>query len=170
MTNLNFSTSNISMRPANPNDSIFIEELFRSTRDALRLADNDPEYVEEIIGHQFNFQAQGYGANYPNALTFIIEHHRERIGRAVVDFGHNSVHLLDIVFIPVARGKGFDKTVLQAMQETAKKICSPMTLIVDQTNAMAKHLYLSLGFVVESVHPPSELMIWYPPVSQRPLG
>lgn len=30
MDQINFSSSNISMRPANPNDSIFIEELFRS--------------------------------------------------------------------------------------------------------------------------------------------
>ncbi|WP_321491906.1 GNAT family N-acetyltransferase [uncultured Desulfobacter sp.] len=165
MNQINFSSSNISMRPANPNDSIFIEELFRSTRNALRLGDNDPEYVEEIIGHQFNYQTLGYGAKYPNALTFIIEHHRERIGRTVVDFGHNSVHLLDIAFIPIARGKGFGKTVLQSLQEAAKKICVPMTLVVDQSNATARHLYLGLGFVVESVQPPSELMIWYPPAN-----
>lgn len=166
MTQLNFSGSNISMRPANPNDAVFIEELFRSTRTALYLGDNDPEYVEEIIGNQFNFQTLGYGDTYPNALTFIIEHHGERIGRSIVDFGHNAVHLVDIAFIPRARGKGFGKTVLLALQEAARKICAPMTLVVDQSNTMARHLYLSLGFVVESVQPPSELMIWYPATQQ----
>lgn len=166
MTELNFPGSNISMRPANPNDSIFIEELYRSTRGDLRLADKAPEFIEELIGQQFNFQTIGYGDQYPNALTFIVEHYRECIGRAIVDFGHNVVHLVDIAFIPRARGKGFGKTVLMALQEAAKKICVPMTLVVDQSNTMARNLYLGLGFVVESAQPPTELLIWYPPANQ----
>lgn len=166
MTQVNFSGGNISMRPANPNDSIFIEELFRSTRDHLRLIDKEPEFIEELIGQQYNFQTLGYGDTYPNAMTFIVEHHQERIGRAVVDFGHNAVHLVDIAFIPKARGKGFGKSVLQGLQEAAKKISAPMTLVVEQSNTMARNLYLGLGFVVESVQPPHELMIWYPPANR----
>lgn len=154
--------NNISMRPAKPVDDVFIEALFESTREALKWGDNDPDYVKMVIENQHYLQSKSYSTNYPEAMIFIIEYHHQKVGRAIVDFGHNVAHLIDLAFIAPARGKGYGKIVIQALQQAAAKTHLPMTLVVDQENTIATKLYLSLGFRVESVKPPSVLMVWYP--------
>lgn len=64
----------------------------------------EQDYIESIVEMQFKAQTQGYGDQFPNAMYFIIEKHHEPIGKAIIDFGHNEVRLIDIAFIPQARG------------------------------------------------------------------
>ena len=79
-------------------------------------------------------------------MYFIIEKHHEPIGRATIDFGHNEAHLLDIAFLPQARGHGFGKAIIQSFQLAAAQSGLPMSLNVLQSNTGAK-LMLSQPWV-----------------------
>jgi ribosomal protein S18 acetylase RimI-like enzyme len=155
----------LSLRPMNSSDSVFIESLYRSTRDDLRMIDAEDDFIEELIGMQHSAQTQGYGDMFPNAMYFVAEYHSERIGRVVLDFGQNEVRVVDIALIPAARGKGYGSQVLQAVQLVAGKVMAPVTLSVRSDHVLAKQLYARLGFVVEEQQMPFERMIWYPQAS-----
>lgn len=152
----------LNLRPANTGDSAFIESLYRTTREDLRQLDADKEIVENLIDMQFDAQTNGYGEQFPNAMHFVVEKLGERIGRVIVDFGSNEVRIVDIAFIPRARGQGYGTAILRMMQQAAAKIMAPLALSVNSFNTEAKNLYLRLGFQVEEYHPPIERMIWYP--------
>ena len=160
----------LGLRPAMPKDQPFLEDLHRTCRDDLQLIEGDKEFVEAIIAMQFNAQNVGYGTQYPNAMYWIVEKQGQNIGKATIDFGSNFVHLVDLAFIPEARGKGFGRAVLESIQHTSKQVGAPMSLSVLQSNVSAKKLYLSLGFVVESVSSPYEMLVWYPPAEKIIVG
>ena len=150
------------IRPARSSDNIFLQKLHHSVRQDLQLIEGKQELIETIVEMQFTAQTQGYGDKFPNAMYFIIEKHHEKIGKATLDFGHNEVRLLDIAFLPEARGHGFGKAIIQSFQACAAQLAIPLCLSVEQINVQAKQLYLSLGFQIESVQPPYEFMAWYP--------
>ncbi|CAM3536265.1 Acetyltransferase (GNAT) family protein [Vibrio aerogenes CECT 7868] len=150
------------IRPSRETDKPFLEKLHHAARQDLQLIDGEKEFIESIVEMQFRAQTEGYGSQFPDAMYFIIEKHHEPIGRAAIDFGHNEAHLLDIAFLPQARGHGFGKAIIQSFQMAAAQSGLPVSLNVLQGNWGAKQLYLSLGFVVEAARPPYEEMRWYP--------
>ncbi len=152
----------LSLRPTRASDGAFLESLHRSTREDLRLVDGEDDFIEELIDMQHRAQTTGYGDMFPNAMYFIIENQGERIGRVVLDFGHVEIRVVDLAFIPAARGKGFGAQTLQTVQMVASKLMAPVVLTVLSQNVLAKQLYLRLGFVVVDMQFPLERMIWYP--------
>jgi GNAT superfamily N-acetyltransferase len=152
----------LGMRPARPSDSGFLEALHRSTRDDLRLIDAEDDFIEALIDMQRRAQTEGYGSDFPDAMHFVIEKRGEAIGRAVVDFGHNEVRLVDLAFIPKARGKGFGRAILQGLQRAATQVRAPLALTVMQGNLPALRLYAGLGFQPEEVNAAYVRMVWYP--------
>ncbi|SHO57840.1 GNAT family N-acetyltransferase [Vibrio quintilis] len=151
------------IRPSTAADKPFLEKLHHATRQDLQWIDGEKDLIESIVELQFQAQTGGYGEQFPNAMYFIIEKQRERIGKATIDFGHNEVRLVDIAFLPEARGHGFGKAIIQSFQTAAAQSGLPVSLTVMQQNLNAKQFYISLGFQVESVTAPYELMVWYPP-------
>jgi GNAT superfamily N-acetyltransferase len=152
----------LAMRPARPSDQPFLESLYRSTREDLRLLDAEEDFIEEFIGFQRRAQTEGYGGMFPNAMYFVVDYHTESIGRVVLDFGANEIRVIDIALIPAARGKGYGGQILQAVQATAGKVMTPVTLTVRFDHLRAKQLYTRLGFAVEEAQIPYERMVWYP--------
>lgn len=154
----------LGLRVARDSDRLFIENLFRETREYLYLVNAEKDYLDMVVDQQRQFQLQAYGQQAPNAYTMIIEKQGESIGKIVMDFGANMVHILDLAFIGPARGKGYGKAVLQAMQYVAAQQCLPVGLSVEKQNLPAKKLYLSLGFQVSEETPTHEFLLWYPAV------
>lgn len=154
----------LGMRPAGPADQPFLASLYSSTRDDLRLIDGEKEFVDSIVDMQFRAQGIGYGHQYPNAMYFIVEKQRDRIGKVTLDFGPNAVHVVDIAFIPAARGKGYGKGVLQAIQMAAGMSKAPVVLSVAKDNYPARQLYTQLGFRLEEAGTMYDRLIWYPDV------
>lgn len=139
-----------------------MESLYSSTRDDLRQIAAERDLIEEIITQQHRAQTTGYGNMYPNAYYFIVEKLGDKIGRIVVDIGDTEVRLVDIAFIPLARGKGYGAHVLRALQQAAAQCRAPLALTVNRHNLPARNLYLTLGFRSEGGHPMLERMVWYP--------
>jgi len=152
----------LGLRPATPADQPFVQTLYASTRDDLRLIDGEQEFVESIIEMQFRAQSMGYGDQHPNAMYFVVEKLGEPIGRVTLDFGPNAVHVVDIAFIRQARGKGYGKAVLQVIQVTAGKLRAPVVLSVAKDNLIARRLYQQLGFQLEETGALYDHLIWYP--------
>jgi ribosomal protein S18 acetylase RimI-like enzyme len=155
-------SAGLSIRPARATDRGFLESLYRSTRDDLRLADVEPALIEAVIDQQRDAQAQGYGEAFPDALYFVVEKQGERIGRLVIDFGGSEVRVVDLGFVPAARGLGYGTAVLQGLKQAAAGAHLPLVLTVRSDNLAARQLYLRLGFRVEVAGPPFERMVWYP--------
>ena len=152
----------LGLRMATRADGPFIAALFHSTREAFYLADQATDYVRNVIEQQFELQAEGYGRQSPDAMTFIVDKQGTSIGRLILDFGKNIAHILDIALIKEARGKGYGKAIIQAVQYIAQKQRLPVGLSVDRQNARAKRLYLSLGFMVAEYGETHEFLLWYP--------
>lgn len=160
----NHLPSGLSIRPARTSDKVFLENLYRATREDLRMLDADDDFIESLIEMQFRAQREGYGEQHPDAMYFIIESHGESVGRLTLAMGGSEVRIVDIAFIPAARGKGLGKGVLQALQLTAQKIPAPLSLAVLRTNVAAIQLYVNLGFQAEQQTDTHLLMVWHPPI------
>lgn len=164
-------SSPITIRPATSQDKPFLEKLYHCTRDDLKTIEGDKEFVDELIQMQFRAQTEGYGNQFPNAMYFIVEKLQQPIGKISVDFGHSEIRIIDIAFIKEAQNKGFGQEILKYLQNAAATVCTPLTLSVMNDNYSAKAVYQKLGFVVESISAPYELLIWHPkPENIRVFG
>ena len=155
----------LDIRPARDSDRPFIESLYHTTRDDLRLIDAESDFIESLIEQQQHAQTVGYGDQFPNAMYFIIEKQGERVGRVVIDFGHNEIRIVDIALIPEARGRGYGSGVLRALKHAAKSVCAPLVLSVHRQNPAARRLYEQEGFRLEQSDQMNDQMIWYPSYS-----
>lgn len=156
----------LGLRAARPSDKPFIEKLFQSTREFLYLADAEKDYIDMIIGHQMQLQEHSYGDQSPNACTMVVEKQGTAIGKVMIDFGSNIAHVIDLAFIMEARGRGYGKAVLQAVQYVAGQQGLPVGLTVEKQNLPAKNLYVKLGFQLAEASQTHEFMLWYPPASR----
>ena len=155
----------ISVRPATQNDQPFLELLYRSARPDLQFIDGEQELIDTVVAQQMRAMEEGAGANYPNAMHFIIEKTQHSVGALVVDFGHNEVRVIYVAFIPTARGFSYGKAILQGVQQAAANNQCPVAVVVWHNNPGAKRIYLELGFKVEEAQPLADRMIWYPGAS-----
>ena len=156
----------LGIRLATIQDQAFIKSLFNSTRQFLDLADAETDYLDMVKSHQQQLQEESYGQQSPDAMTFIIDKQGTLVGKLILDFGRNIVHILDIALIPQARGKGYGKAIIQAVQHVAMKQSLPLGLSVDIRNCTARRLYASLGFQLAEHHDWYQFLLWYPPASK----
>lgn len=152
----------LNIRPAQQHDKGFLERLYNSTREDLRLLDAQPDFIEALIDMQFQAQQDDYAERFPNAMHFIIEKHTEAIGRATLNFSENEIRVVDIAFLPEARGHGFGQAIIQSFQLCAEQSALPLALTVSNMNQMAIQVYLKLGFQVDVKDQLHTCMSWYP--------
>jgi ribosomal protein S18 acetylase RimI-like enzyme len=160
----------LGLRFATANDQVFIKSLFHSTREAFYLAEQETDYIKDLIEQQQEIQTVGYGTQSPDAITFIVEKQSVAIGRLILDFGKNIAHIIDIALIKEARNKGYGKSIIQAVQYTSTKQAMPVGLTVSTHEPLVKNLYVSLGFETKESTGSHEFMLWYPPASKTYTG
>ena len=152
----------LGLRLATASDSPFISQLFHDSRLHFYGAEQEPEYIRNVIDHQLELQTQGYGRQAPGAMTFIIEKTSSPIGRIILDFGRNIAHLLDFALIPEVRNKGYGTSIIRAIQYVAQQQKIPVGLSVEHQNVNAKTLYTRLGFKPAERTWTHDFMIWHP--------
>lgn len=153
---------NLVIRPARPEDNDFLKSLYRSERNDLRMIEAAADFIEELISIQYLAKTQGYADRFPNAMYFLVERLGVPIGRLVVNFGHDAVRLVDIAFVPEARGLGYGTHVIKTVQFAAARIQAPVALTVSRDNVSARRAYSSLGFLVEWSDAISDHLVWHP--------
>lgn len=165
--NATFNGSALGLRPANAADAPFLAQLYRSTRPEFAQLDATPEQIEALGTQQYGVLQAGAGAQFPNAMHFVVERVSERVGALIVDFGPNEIRLIYLALLPALRGQGYGRQLVQGLQQAAARTRAPLAVTVWRSNPGARALYLALGFVVEESEPAAERLVWYPPA--RPM-
>ena len=155
----------VRLRMTTPADAAFERRLHDANRRDLTLIDGSRDFVQSIFDMQHRARDEGYGAQFPNAMYYIIEKQGDAIGRLVLDFGHNEVRVVDIALTPAAQGQGVGKTVLNAVKQVAGNVPCPVTLTVSLRQPHLVRFYVGLGFVQDPDEPPRgghALLRWTP--------
>lgn len=149
---------NLTLRPATAADGVFMEELFRSTREQFYSMPMPRSQVDLLLAQQYRLQQASYVRLWPGAHTLIIERAGRGIGKIMLDENAAQVHIIDFVLESGMRGKGYGTTILRALQAAAG--ARRIGLSVDRQNPGARKLYCSLGFQVEAASETHESMSW----------
>lgn len=165
MLNDIFLKDGLALRKATQRDRAFMQQLFNSTREHLRLLPLTGPQIEILFEQQYRLQQTHYANQWPNAHTLIIQQSDKTIGKIMLDENETALHIIDIALEPAMRGKGYGTALLRAIQAAAQKRGLPVKLSVDRQNRQAKKLYLALGFQVTGTSDTHESMNWPPPVS-----
>jgi ribosomal protein S18 acetylase RimI-like enzyme len=139
------SGPSITMRPAGPDDEVFLSDLFASTRPELSLIDLPDDQKQFLMAMQFNAQRQQYDASYPEAESTIIMVHGQPVGRMLVDRNDLEFTLIDIALAPEHRNAGIGTSMIRELLSEAAGASKPVRLHVAKSNP-AQRLYDRLGF------------------------
>ncbi|HEX7027722.1 MAG TPA: GNAT family N-acetyltransferase [Gammaproteobacteria bacterium] len=152
----------LKLRKAKQRDRAFMQQLFNSTREHLRLLPLTGPQIEALFAQQYQLQQTYYAGQWPDASTLIIQLGSNAIGKIIIDENQTALHIIDIALEPAMRGKGYGTALLRAIQAAAQKRGLPVRLSVDRQNRQAKKLYLALGFQVTGTSDTHESMSWSP--------
>lgn len=137
----------IELRPEAKDDEIFIETVYRSTREAeLDLTNWTELQKNAFILMQLTAQLAEYKIKFPAAAFQVIIFNKQRAGRYYTWENDEEIRLIDITLLPKYRGKGIGTTLLKDLLKRADKVQKKISLHVDPASA-ALQLYLRLGFI-----------------------
>lgn len=156
---LNLELAHLRLRPALPDDDVFLKMLYASTRDDLRAA-AEPPLLDMLLDMQWRAQRAGYRQGFPGADDTIIEAGGAPLGRLLVERSLRPWRIVDIALLPAARGLGHGAAVLAALQQQAAALGAALALSVRHDNPHARRLYLAMGFVPADADALSQQMIW----------
>jgi ribosomal protein S18 acetylase RimI-like enzyme len=150
------------LRFAHKNDDAFLFPLFCSTRTEFSLLPLPPQQLELLLQQQYRLQQAGYAAQYPLAVTLVIEYQSVNIGKIVINKSNASVHVVDFAIVPQYRGCGYGSVILESVKAYAHINGATVCLSVDRQNVRARQLYLRLGFQSSEVTETHEWLLWPP--------
>lgn len=148
------------LRELQPQDQIFVESLFFSTREYFYQMPVAKSQADMLIRQQFILQQASYVKAFPAAKTLIVQLFSEPIGKIILNNSSDSLHIIDIAFIQSSRGKGYGTAILCGLKNLANEMGLPVRLAVDQQNDRAKKLYLSLGFALIESSSTHDTLLW----------
>lgn len=136
----------LTARPRTLADTEFFAALYASTR-ATELAPVPwpDEAKQAFLRSQFEAQSRHYDLHYATAEFLVVEREDERIGRMILSWGEQDLHLVDIALIPARCGRGLGTALLRAAMAQAG---GSVSIHVERFNP-ALRLYQRLGFVPE---------------------
>ena len=139
----------IRLKSASAADERFLRHLFNAVRAADFAAAGLPQAtLDMLLEQQYRAQAMGYTAQFPDAVSLIVLHRDQPVGRVMLTAGGRRWHLIDIVLLPSSRGQGIGRDLIEAIARAATdKAARELTLSVLFSNAGARRLYARLGFI-----------------------
>jgi ribosomal protein S18 acetylase RimI-like enzyme len=134
------------LRPETADDRPFLAELYASTRLEELAQTAWPETAKrDFLAQQFTAQHTHYTLHYPGAEWLIIERDGSTVGRLYFVHWTRECRIIDIAFLPEARGRGFGSAALgDLIDQAGDRIVS---IHVERMNP-ALSLYRWLGFEV----------------------
>jgi ribosomal protein S18 acetylase RimI-like enzyme len=138
----------IHLRPVEEKDTLFIEAVYRSTREAeLALTNWTDEQKQAFIIMQSMAQLAEYKKNYPGAIYQIITYNKKDAGRLYTWETENDIRIVDITVLPVYRGKKIATYLLNKMIDRSNATQKKLSLHVLPNNPVLK-FYQRLGFEI----------------------
>jgi ribosomal protein S18 acetylase RimI-like enzyme len=137
----------IALRPEVKKDDLFIEAVYRCTREAELNFTNWPEQQKHaFVIMQSMAQLAEYKTKFPGASFQVIIYKKKDAGRFYTCENENEIRLIDITVLPQFRSKGIASFLLEGLIKKSTKAQKKITLHVDSLNP-ALQLYLRFGFV-----------------------
>jgi GNAT superfamily N-acetyltransferase len=139
--------STLAVRPALPQDEIFLYELYSAVRGPeFAHAPLNATQKEHLIRLQFRGQMSSYTQMYPNSCYHIVLLDSKPIGRLWVAPGEHAFHLVDIAVHPSLQSKGIGTVLVQRVQEEAKQRGHGITSTIFRFNPGSLRFHKRLGF------------------------
>jgi ribosomal protein S18 acetylase RimI-like enzyme len=137
----------ITRRRETPQDEAFLRRMIIDTVARELGADAWPEPMRgHLLGIQFQGRRQFHRANYPDAVSEVIEVDGSDAGWMVVVSLPHEVRLVEIMVAAECRGQGIGSAAIGDVLGAAEKAGKPVRLHVNVTNTGAIRLYERLGF------------------------
>jgi ribosomal protein S18 acetylase RimI-like enzyme len=141
--------STLAVRPALPQDEIFLYELYSAVRGPeFALAPITPTQKEALIRMQFRGQMSAYTQMYPNSCYHIVLLDGSPVGRLWVAPGEGEFRLVDIAIHPKLQSKGIGTVLVQRLQQEAAKSRLPIRCCVFRFNPGSLRFHQRLGFII----------------------
>ncbi len=141
--------STLAVRPALPQDEIFLYDLYSAVRaPEFELAPIPATQKEQLIRMQFRAQMSEYAQMYPNSCYHVVLLDGNPVGRLWVAPGNGELHLVDIAVHPKLQGKGIGTVLVQRVQQEAAKVRLPIRCCVFRFNTGSLRFHRRLGFSI----------------------
>jgi ribosomal protein S18 acetylase RimI-like enzyme len=155
--------STLAVRPALPQDEIFLYELYSAVRGPeFDLAPISATQKEHLIRMQFHGQMSAYTQNYPNSCYHIVLLDSKPVGRLWVAPGEREFHLVDIAVHPSVQNKGIGTVLVQRLQQEATRARLPITSCSLRFNLGSLRFHKRLGFTILREDEMYSYMQWKP--------
>ncbi|MGA3371830.1 MAG: GNAT family N-acetyltransferase [Terracidiphilus sp.] len=155
--------STLAVRPALPQDEIFLYELYWAVRaPEFALAPITTTQKEHLIRMQFRGQMSAYTQMYPNSCYHVVLLDGKPVGRLWVAPGDNDFQLVDIAIHPKLQSKGIGTVLVQRLQQEAAKARLPIHCYVFRFNPGSLRFHQRLGFTIVREDPMYYYMEWRP--------
>lgn len=155
--------STLAVRPALPQDEIFLYELYSAVRGPeFDLAPISATQKEHLIRMQFHGQMSAYTQNYPNSCYHIVLLDSKPVGRLWVAPGEREFHLVDIAVHPSVQNKGIGTVLVQRLQQEATRARLPITSCCLRFNLGSLRFHKRLGFTILREDEMYSYMQWMP--------
>ena len=155
--------STLVVRPALPQDEIFLYDLYSAVRaPEFELAPIPATQKELLIRMQFRAQLSAYTEMYPNSCYHLVLLDSKPVGRLWVAPGDGELQLVDIAVHPKLQGKGIGTVLVQRVQQEAAKARLPIRCCVFRFNPGSLRFHLRLGFSVVREDQTHYYMEWRP--------
>jgi GNAT superfamily N-acetyltransferase len=141
--------STLAVRPALPQDEIFLYELYSAVRGPeFALAPVTATQREELIRMQFRASMSAYSATFPNSCYHLVLLDGKPVGRLWVAQGDDEFTLVDIAVHPSVQSKGIGTVLIQRLQQEAAKARLPIRSTVFRFNPGSLRFHTRLGFTI----------------------
>lgn len=141
--------STLAVRPALPQDEIFLYDLYSAIRGPeFALAPIPAAQKEQLIRMQFQAQMSEYAQMYPNSCYHLVLLDSKPAGRLWVAPGNGELQLVDIAVHPNLQGKGIGTVLVQRVQQEAAKARLPIRCCVFRFNTGSLRFHQRLGFFI----------------------
>jgi len=110
--------STLAVRPALPQDEIFLYELYSAVRGPeFALAPIPAQQKEDLIRMQFRASMSAYAQMYPNSCCHVVLLDSKPVGRLWFAPGEGEFHLVDIAVHPELQSKGIGSVLIKRLQQ-----------------------------------------------------
>jgi ribosomal protein S18 acetylase RimI-like enzyme len=155
--------STLAVRPALPQDEIFLYELYVAIRGPLfAYAPITPTQREHLLRMQFQAQLSSYTQQFPNSCYHVVLLDSKPVGRLWVAPAGDAFILVDIGIHPNAQSKGLGSVLVQRLQQEAQNARLAIRSTVDRFNTGSLRFHQKLGFRIMREDLLQYYMEWQP--------
>jgi ribosomal protein S18 acetylase RimI-like enzyme len=160
---LTLDMSTLAVRPALPQDEIFLYELYSAVRAAeFELAPINATQKEHLMRMQFRGQMSTYSQLYPNSCYHLVLLDSKPVGRLWVSQETGAFQLVDIALHPNLQSKGIGTALIQRLQQEAARAMLPIHCCVFRFNPGSLRFHRRLGFTIVREDEMQYYMEWRP--------